>query len=212
MATYKQLANSIQFSIEDDVVRVVSHDPTLTHIGSGRSAAVFQLENKSLALKVFYPTFSHLASEEADIYNMLEGIPYYPSLADYGTNYIVMDYIEGKTFFQCLSAGIHVPIEAIQSVDDALELAKERGLNPSDIHLRNIILTSEYEVKIIDVARFRQKKECTQWHDLKTAYFNFYSKPFFPKRLSEQNLNRIAKLYKNKLIPVPHKIRYKKAK
>ena len=37
-------------------------------------------------------------------------------------------------------------------------LARQRGLNPSDIHLRNIFLTDRGEIKVIDVARFGQKK------------------------------------------------------
>ncbi|QDP41217.1 protein kinase family protein [Radiobacillus deserti] len=212
MNIYQQLAKRVQLTLEKNEVSVISHDPRLTHIGSGRSAAVFRVNHLPVALKVFHPDFSHLASEEAEIYQDLKGIDYFPSLYDAGDSYIVMDFIDGKTLFQCLAAGIPIPIEVIQHVDTAIELARERGLNPSDIHLRNILLTAEQNVKIIDVVRFKQQKACTQWDDLKSAYFHFYSKPYFPKKMSDKNLNRIAKLYKNNLIPVPHKFRYKKAK
>ncbi len=112
----------------------------------------------------------------------------------------MIDYIKGKTLFECLLKGIRISQDIINEVDRALNLAKQRGLNPSDIHLRNLILTSKNRIKVIDVARFRQSKNCTQWSDLKKSFYSFYLKPFFPKRLPERILNFIAALYKKKII------------
>ncbi|BBP91193.1 hypothetical protein BsIDN1_48110 [Bacillus safensis] len=85
----------------------------------------------------------------------------------------------------------------IEQVDDALEEAREKGLNPSDIHLRNLILTKEGRIRVIDVARFTQTKACHQWDDLKTAYA-YYQKPFFPKKAPRLWLEVIAYLYKKR--------------
>ncbi|HWL23625.1 MAG TPA: protein kinase family protein, partial [Ureibacillus sp.] len=70
------------------------------------------------------------------------------------------------------------------------------------VHLRNIFITSDKEVKIIDVARFRQVKVCTQWEDLKSAFYCYYKKPYFPKKIPEFMLNSIAALYKKNLLKV----------
>ncbi|MDI5789968.1 hypothetical protein PO124_21010 [Bacillus licheniformis] len=46
----------------------------------------------------------------------------------------------------------------ICEVDRALNDARRKGLNPSDIHLRNLILTPSGTIKVIDVARFCRRK------------------------------------------------------
>src|SRR5699024_2866521 len=86
-------------------------------------------------------------------------------------------------------------------VDCALSLASDMGLNPSDIHLRNIIITPNDDIKLIDVARYRQKKECRQWNDLKNAHHQFYRKYFFMRKIPAFLLNSVAFLYKKGFIP-----------
>ncbi|MCD2523236.1 protein kinase family protein, partial [Bacillus licheniformis] len=86
--------------------------------------------------------------------------------------------------------------DMICEVDRALNDARRKGLNPSDIHLRNLILTPSGTIKVIDVARFLQTKECRQWDDLKTAYQTLYKKSRFPQRLPKMWMELIAYLYK----------------
>lgn len=169
-------------------------------LGVGRSASVYRIKETHQAVKVFFPSFAHLAEEEAAVYRVLQGSPYFPALYQVGADYLVMDYIEGHTLFECLCKGIPITEEQIQEVDQALEVARERGLNPSDIHLRNIIVTTDGKVKLIDVARFRQTKNCTQWDDLKNAFYRFYRLPYFPKKIPAFILNWTAALYKRKLL------------
>ncbi|GAK10773.1 hypothetical protein JCM19039_412 [Geomicrobium sp. JCM 19039] len=64
--------------------------------------------------------------------------PQYASLYEVGTNYIVLDYIRGKTAFQCLHERIHISPDQINQVDDALGYARKQGFYPSDIHLHNL--------------------------------------------------------------------------
>ena len=88
-----------------------------------------------------------------------------------------MEYIKGYTFYECLNKGIRIDDDMICEVDRALNDARRKGLNPSDIHLRNLILTPSGTIKVIDVARFLQTKECRQWDDLKQPI-----KPFTKSR------------------------------
>ncbi len=83
----------------------------------------------------------------------------------------------------------------IQQVEEALSDARGAGLNPSDIHLRNLILTETGAVRVIDVARFEQTKTCTQWDDLKSAYHALYKNRYSQKD-SGFWLEIIAFLYK----------------
>lgn len=199
MDTYQELANTVIISTKKN--RLIRFDDSLKLIGTGRSAFVFRIKSSSKAIKVFFPEFTFIAKEEAEIYKALQDISYFPTIYETGQNYIVMDYIEGRTLFECINHGIPITSSHISEIDAAVSLALNKGLNPSDIHLRNIFITPNDEIKLIDVARFRQTKDCTQWSDLKLAYNLLYIKRFFPKKIPAILLNVMAFLYKKQLIP-----------
>lgn len=199
MNTYQELANTVVISPKKN--RLIHYDDSLKLIGTGRSAFVFRISNSSKAIKVFFPDFTYIAKEEAEIYKVLQDIPFFPTIFDAGLNYIVMDYIDGRTLFECVNQGIPITTNHIKEIDEALLLASSKGLNPSDIHLRNIFITSTNDIKLIDVARFRQTKNCTQWSDLKSAYLLYYKKRLFPKRIPATIMNTVAFIYKKQLIP-----------
>lgn len=196
--TYQALSKTVIIHKNN---HLISHDDSLTLIGTGRSAFVFRIHASNKVIKVFFPAFSHLAKEEAEIYKKLQGISYYPSVYEVGLNYIVMEYIEGLTLFECMARGTVITSAHLKEIDYALALASNQGLNPSDIHLRNIFITPNGTIRIIDVARFRQTKDCSQWGNLKRAYNQFYCKRWFPKKLPVGLLNGIAFFYKKRLIP-----------
>jgi len=199
LKTYQTLANTVIISNKNN--RLIRFDDSLKLVGTGRSAFAFKIKSTNKVMKVFFPAFVHIAKEEAEIYQVLQDIPYFPTIYESGPNYIVMDFVEGHTLFECMTRGIRITPDHIKEIDYALSLATDKGLNPSDIHLRNIFITSNGDIKIIDVARFRQTKDCTQWCDLKTAFHRLYLKRFFPKKIPAVLLNIVAFLYKKKLIP-----------
>ncbi|GKV65751.1 MULTISPECIES: protein kinase family protein [Sporosarcina] len=198
MNSYLELANSV---IIDKENRLVSCDKSLRLIGTGRSAFVFKVTSTNKAMKVFFPNLAYISIEEAEIYQSLQGIHYFPSIYETGSNYIIMDYIEGYTLFECMTYGVVITADHIKEIDYALSLASAAGLNPSDIHLRNIFITSDGNIKLIDVARYRQMKKCRQWSNLKKAHRQFYRKRFFLKKVPASFLNILASLYKRGLIP-----------
>ncbi|MCJ7843254.1 protein kinase family protein [Lederbergia sp. NSJ-179] len=199
MDFYKDLADSVVIHYQNKKPLLMGHKETLTLVGVGRSAFVFKIKNTDKVIKVYFPEFQHLAQEEAEVYQAVQDIDYFPSIYTSGLNYIVIDYIEGHTLFDCLTLGIQISEKEIEEVDFALSLARNIGLNPSDIHLRNIIMTPKGGIKIIDIARFRQTKPCPQWRDLRKAFYRFYRKPLFPKKVPAFLLNAIAVFYKKRL-------------
>ncbi|ARK24209.1 serine/threonine protein kinase [Sporosarcina sp. P37] len=198
MNNYLELVNSVIINKKN---HLISSDSSLKLVGTGRSAFVFRIQSSSKAIKVFFPNSAYIAEEESEIYNLLQEVDYFPTIYESGLNYIVMDYIEGHTLFECMTHGIHITSDHIKETDYALSLASELGLNPSDIHLRNIIITPNNKIKLIDVARYRQQKNCKQWRDLKKAHHQFYCKRFFLKKIPYSFLNIVAFLYKKGLIP-----------
>ncbi|WP_226677862.1 protein kinase family protein [Mesobacillus jeotgali] len=201
MNHYKHLADSVVYSTRGLKAALIHKAPSLKLIGEGRSAFAFRINGTNLVLKVFFPQFEKVAEEEAGIYKELAGNPFFPTLHEAGSNYLVMDYVRGMTLYQCLVNGMPIAAGHIDEVDHALKLVREKGLNPSDIHLRNIIITPEDEVKLIDVARFRQAKQCSQWEDLKSAFYKYYRHERFPKKMPEPAMNLIAYFYKKGLLP-----------
>lgn len=198
---FHELAVSVKMA-NDQKYTLLDYDKSLTLIGQGRSAYVFRIEQTNKAMKIFFPPYVHLAEEEANIYKEIQHLSYFPTLYEAGPNYLIIDYLEGDTLFKCLTKGTLISEGVIKETDRALQLARKEGLNPSDVHLRNIFITSNKEVKIIDVARFRQVKVCHQWEDLKKAFYCYYKRRYFPKKIPEFMLNSIAALYKKNLLRV----------
>ncbi|TQR20332.1 protein kinase family protein [Psychrobacillus vulpis] len=197
MGTYETVANTV---IIDKKNRLISYDNSLELIGKGRSAFVFKIKSSNKALKIFFSHLKYIAKEEAEIYTIVQGNSYFPTIYESGSNYIVIDYIKGVTLFECLTKGIIITNTHMKEIDYALAIAA-KGLNPSDIHLKNIFITSKGDIKIIDVARYRQKKECKQWHNLRKAYYQHYCKPYFIKKVPALFLNLVSFFYKKGLIP-----------
>ncbi|WP_082233453.1 protein kinase family protein [Halobacillus massiliensis] len=194
-----QLVNEVLFENQ----KVIKMPDEFRLIGQGRSAAVFKWEGISTyAVKIFYPNFQHLAIQEEYVYNTLANNDYFPELLLTGEGFLVLELLDGMTIYDCLVTGRAITPEMVSEVDQALEYARQKGLNPSDIHLRNIILTNEGEIKIIDVVRFTQDKECPHWQDLKKAYYTYYQKRYFPKKMQPLLVELIIRLYRRKLLPI----------
>ncbi|MDG5472523.1 protein kinase family protein [Jeotgalibacillus sp. ET6] len=198
MDIYKHYADSIEFTQQNGKTVINDHHPDLFISGVGRSAAAFRIRDTELVIKVYFPEFTFIAAEEAEIYKLLTGSRYYPSLHDAGEHYLVIDFVDGFTLFQCLTEGKRIYNRNIEDVDAALLEARNAGLTPSDVHLRNILVTPDGSIKLIDLARFRQvKAQDTQWENLKGG-FPLYERFFFPKKIPETILNAVAYLYKKK--------------
>lgn len=202
MKSFSELAQSVTFATKGSKIVLNDKNPALQLIGEGRSAFAFRIGTTNKVLKVFFPPFVHVAKEEALIYQMLKGVSFFPTMYESGPNYIVIDFIEGETLYNCLVKGLPIASSHIKEIDKALFLAEKKGLNPSDIHLRNIFITTSGEIKIIDVARYRQIKNCNQWDDLKKVYDHFYKHPIFPKRLPQFLLNLLANMYKKNFFKI----------
>lgn len=202
MKEYAELANSVRYSKKGEGYTIAGKHSALFHIGTGRSACAFRIRDTDKVIKIYYPDFSYIAHEETEIYKKLGSLSSFPALHESGENYIVIDYIQGMTFFQCLTRGERINNQTILEVDRVLKEVSRLHLNPSDIHLHNLMLTPEGRVKIIDPARFNQEKDCTQWNDLKSAYHKYYVNRFFPKRLPAVILDSISHLYKLKLLKI----------
>jgi beta-lactam-binding protein with PASTA domain/predicted Ser/Thr protein kinase len=136
-------------------------------IGSGGMAEVYRgvdpVLNRTVAIKVLLPQFARDASfverfrreaQAAARLNHPNIVSVYDTGADGDTQYIVMEFIEGRTLAEFLDAGRRpTPVQAAeiaQKVCSALTAAHSQGVIHRDIKPGNIMVTREGTVKVMD--------------------------------------------------------------
>lgn len=155
-------------------VSVIHVPENLRCIGIGTDAAVFY---DPTAPEYAYKVYSAQALEkkdvEAGIYDRLAGSRYFARCYGVGPNYLVLSLEQGMTLYDCLLQGVPVPEQAIQDVEEARQFVRSRGLNPRDIHLKNVLL-QEGRGKVLDVSEYIQEGNDNRWEHLAWAYQHVY--------------------------------------
>ncbi|MFD0961602.1 serine/threonine protein kinase [Paenibacillus chungangensis] len=159
----------------NEEVHITGYADGLHCIGVGTDAAVFVHDKApNLAFKLYTEEALHKKSREREVYKRLEGIPYFPICYGEGRNYLVISYEPGPTLLDCLLQGIVVPEQVMRDVEEARRLVRERGLNPRDIHLKNVII-QDGRAKVLDVSEYALEGDDKRWEHLVWAYETFYS-------------------------------------
>ncbi|MCP3774098.1 serine/threonine protein kinase [Paenibacillus sp. MZ04-78.2] len=159
-------------SERNEPVIVSDYSEELRCIGIGTDAAVFTYDRTpGYAFKIYSDLALALGKREMEkqVYERLEGIPYFPVYYGCGERYLVMSHESGVTLLDCLLEGIPVPEQAILDVEEARALVRSRGLNPRDIHLKNVILQSG-RGKVLDVSEYALEGDDKRWEHLVWAY------------------------------------------
>lgn len=159
---------------ENELVSVKRNSDKFLCIGVGTDAAVFRYINApSYAFKVFSLNKLEKIEIEKEVYSKLGHSRYFPVYYGSGFNFLVISFEEGITLYDCLLKGIHIPKQVIQDVENAREYAYNRGLNPRDIHLKNILL-HEGRAKLLDVSEYMKQGNDKRWEYLKEGYKEYY--------------------------------------
>jgi predicted Ser/Thr protein kinase len=144
----------IIFNGENTLVTIAGNSLKFECIGVGTDAAVFRFMHKPhLAFKVYSDEKIYKIAQETEVYLKLGQPEYFPQLYGSGSNFLILSYEEGITLYDCLLKGIHIPEQAIEDVENARDFAFKKGLNPRDIHLKNILL-HKGRAKILDVSEY----------------------------------------------------------
>lgn len=143
-------------------------------IGVGTDAAVFQsLSFQDYAFKLYADGKRDKLEAEADVYRRIGSSPYFSTSYGVYDGLLVLKYEEGPTLFDCLLQGIHIPEQVIQDVEDARHYIRQIGLNPRDIHLKNILL-QDGRAKMLDVSEYIKPGNDFRWEHLKKTYDEYY--------------------------------------
>lgn len=159
----------------NEPVTVTGASPQLRCVGVGTDAAVFQsVHAPKYVYKVYTAESSYKVAKEAAVYEQLAGAHYFPTCFAAADRYLVLSYEEGTTLYDCLIEGIHIPASIVDEVEEARTFIRSKGLNPRDIHLKNIVLQHGH-VKILDVSEYVVDGNDYRWEYLKLGYEQYYS-------------------------------------
>jgi hypothetical protein len=147
-------------------------------LGSGNYAGVFaHPDYVEFVVKVYAPGRPGW-EDEIEVYRRLGGHPAYSQCCAAGESgghrYLVLRRLRGKTLYQCLTQGVTIPGQLIADIDAALAYARSKGLNPHDVHGKNVMLSSSGRGYVVDVSDFLKTEKCTMWDDMKKAYQHLY--------------------------------------
>lgn len=158
----------------NELVTIHGHSDDLKCIGVGTDAAVFQsVYAPAYAFKVFAETAADKINIEREVYYRIGESPFFPICFDATERYLVISYEKGTTLFDCILQGIHIPEQIIKDVDKACDDLRQKGLNPRDIHLKNILMYNG-RAKILDVTEYLKSGNDFRWEHLKEVYEKYY--------------------------------------
>ena len=155
---------------------VIEHIPApLRLLGSGTDAVVVQHPGlPERAFKIYAPETVGCLVDEYHAYQQLAGSPYFAACLGRGDFYLVLSYEPGPTLYECLVQGIPIPEQAMGDVEAARRYARQVGLHPKDIHLKNVLLQGD-RARILDVSKYvAPGDEDRVWDHLAEGYRRFY--------------------------------------
>jgi hypothetical protein len=143
-------------------------------VGIGTDAAVFYYDSTpGYAFKVYSSKALNKKEIEGNVYEWLKDSPFFPQYYGAGANYLVLSFEKGVTLYDCLLQGIEIPEQVIVDVEEARSFVRHQGLNPRDIHLKNV-LYQQGRGKVLDVSEYVKDGNDQRWEHLVWAFNHVY--------------------------------------
>ncbi|WP_373542230.1 serine/threonine protein kinase [Chamaesiphon sp.] len=166
-------------------------------LGAGNYAAVFaHPDYPQQVVKIYAPGLAGF-EEETEVYRRLGAHPAFSECLYAGANFLVLKRLDGATLYDSVQQGLSIPEQVIQDIDRALDYARAQGLNPFDVHGRNVMMF-EGKGYVVDVSDFLHPGTCPKWRHLKQAYYWLYCPIIRPLklRIPYSLLNVVRKSYR----------------
>jgi hypothetical protein len=179
---------------------LLEHVPApLGVLGHGTDAvAVRHPDHPERAYKVYAPETVACLTDEYEAYRQLDGSPYHATCLGRGPFYLVLSYEPGPTFYDCLVEGIPIPARAMADVEAARRYARQVGLHPKDVHLKNIVLQGD-RARVLDISKYvTPGDDDPVWDRLAEGYRRIY--PLIRgRRIPVWLIERVKRRYKAKI-------------
>jgi putative serine/threonine protein kinase len=121
-----------------------------TMLGRGADGSVFQLTPEK-CVKVFVNEDTQ--KKELNALQIGQSSPIIPKLYEYGTNFIVMEFINGINLKHYLKKEKRLSETIVKKILAMLDEMKTVGFTRLDIEVRHIFINELSEIKVIDLKR-----------------------------------------------------------
>ncbi len=130
-------------------IELIIDNPTdMKLIGKGAHGAVFRL-SKDKCVKIYADIGN--AKMETDAYKLSQKSDAVPRLYETGSNYIVIEYIEGTSLLEFLSHKNRIPFTISCRLINLFKEMQRIGFTRIDSSLRHIIIASDGYFKVVDL-------------------------------------------------------------
>ncbi|WP_341525341.1 serine/threonine protein kinase [Nostoc sp. UHCC 0302] len=181
---YQELLPSCQIESVDphNPVKVYYLPEPWRLLGTGNYAAVvYHPDYPDQVIKIYAPGRPGF-TDEVEVYHRLGSHSAFSECFYAKDNFLVLKRLYGITLYDSIHRGLRIPKQVIQDIDEALYYARSRGLNPHDIHGRNVMMHKGRGL-VVDISDFLVQEPCLKWNHLKKAYYWLYLPFFYPLRL-----------------------------
>lgn len=175
---------------------IVRNIPEGWHIlGRGNYAGVFYHDKfPQYAVKIYAPGRPGI-EKESKVYKMLGNHQSFSTCYYACSRFLILKRLYATTLYDCLKKGIFIHEKIIQDINEAIMYVRHKGLNPHDIHFKNVGIQDGKGI-IIDVSDFLENDNCYLWYDCEKFYRKLYKKLPFIIPLPDFILNMGRKLYR----------------
>ncbi|RFU64648.1 serine/threonine protein kinase [Peribacillus saganii] len=171
----QELLYKVQLTSEHDFepIKVDNVPKQWKCMGAGNYAAVFlHSDYQEWVVKVYGRNVRGL-KKEVSVYQQLGSHPAYSELMGYGDKYVILKRLKGITLYDAVHKGKRIPPSVIKDINKALDYARTQGLNPYDVHGKNVMM-KDGRGYVVDISDFYKEGSDKKWGDLVTAYYKVY--------------------------------------
>ncbi|MDQ0879899.1 kinase [Peribacillus sp. V2I11] len=143
-----------------DKVEVIHNPTSYPLIGRGNQGAVFKISSDQ-CIKIFHKPMH--AQSESEALKVAQGSPIVAKLYGVGENYIIMEYIEGPSLQEYLKSKGNITEDITKKILFLIKEMKRIKFTRLDSRLKEIIVTKQGDLKMVDlVSHFTKKYEIPQ--------------------------------------------------
>jgi predicted Ser/Thr protein kinase len=151
-------------------------------IGDGADGMVYQLTHDR-CVKIFFN--EETQKRELKAIQLGQSSPVIPILYEYGSNYIVMEYIHGTSLSKYLKKHKRLTQSLVEKILHMLDELKRIGFTRHDAEVRHILINESGDLKVVD-----HKRALSSKRSIPTKLF----KGLYGVGLLEEFLNYVQKL------------------
>lgn len=134
-------------------------------IGEGVHGQVYKKDEQTCIKKFKKEELfdEHLVEIEARLLKKLEENRIFPKYHRHGSDFIEMEYIEGKTLNKVFNMNGKLPSDWESKIREAFYYCLEKQIIIKDFHCGNVMVTTENEIRLVDVGSYEEFEKLTEY-------------------------------------------------